>query len=303
MRGRKRVKKLFTGNPGGIGHSWVRRRFIVPDTQERSVKVLRPLLRENLELMRRDPKYADRLLRGLPDWKKKQWLDGDWDASEGQYFNIPPGCIRFVKPPQWARWYAGVDWGYSPSAFGVLWIATWREAGGKHRAHVYQELKAHKLTDPQQAAAALEMEEALPSPPILRFADPSTGKRNAGETAEETRTTALTWAKYGFHTVPAKRKERIPGWALVRQFFEPVEGYSPDPKTPHGVLTISPNCRSLITEVTEAQFLQRGGVIASDDLEGEDHLLDPLRYCLTMIYNSTYPAHSIDAYTYRAIAA
>lgn len=309
-RGNRRVKKLISCNPGGIGHRWVKKRFVKSASRDAKTVWIPALLKDNIYLRDNDPNYADRLTRGLPDWIKRQWLDGDWDVSEGSYFAVPSGCVRFVQPPPWARWYAGVDWGYFPSAFACVWVACWIEPiTGRHRVHVFADLKAHKLNDPQQAQLALEMEERWQqnlrhSIRIqARFADPSTGKQNPSDSDEQTRTTRRTWARHGFVTIPAKRRGRVPGWMLLRDFLAPLQGYSPDPDEPHGVLTISPNCMQLITELQDAIYEQSQGTISGDDLEGEDHCLDCLRYLLSMVYNATFPVQELDPYEMKLISA
>lgn len=276
VRGTGNLKKLYFGNPGGLGHAWCKRRFVRRETRDAKTLVLQPALKDNLELARTDPGYAARLTAGLPEWKQRQWLAGDWEASEGQYFSVPDGAIREVKPPVWAQWYAGVDWGFSPSAFAVVWLAVWRELPtGRHRCHLFADLKLHKRLDAEQAREALDMEERLPAPVKARFADPSTGKETESDSDEQTRTTARTWARNGFVTLPAKRRGRVPGWMLLRQFLTPIPGYSSDPDRPHGVLTISPECGATLAELQDASFETRGGLIVSDDLGGEDHCLVP----------------------------
>jgi hypothetical protein len=162
---------------------------------------------------------------------------------------------------------------------------------------VFADLKKHRLTDPEQAEAALDVEATLPGDRVrARFADPSTSKVLAGENDEQTKTTLRTWAKHKFVCLPAKRHGRVPGWQLVRQFLRPIPGYSPDPQQPHGVLTISPNCHSLISELQEATHEDDG-----DDMKGADHNLDALRYLLTMVYNMRFPQAAIDDLTPRPL--
>jgi len=284
VRGYSNCKKFYFGNPGGIGHGWVRRRFVKPETRDKKTVVLQPKLTDNFYLTNEDPEYAERITRGLPEWKKRQWLDGDWDSGESSYFAIPAGCVRLVNPPQWARWYAGVDWGYNPSAFGTVWLACWQDMStGHHRCHVFADLKRHRLLDPDQARAALETEERIPGHIAMRFADPSTGKLITGENDEQTRTTRKTWARTSlkpngptFVTVPAKRRGRVPGWMLLREFLAPLPGYGEE-EYPHGVLTISPNCAALLAEMTDAAYKTTGSNITGDDIDDgcEDHCLIP----------------------------
>ncbi len=277
-----RVKKLITCNPGGIGHGWVKRRFVKPETRDRFTLFIQSRLRDNVVLAERDPTYGDRLTRGLPEWMKRQWLDGDWDAAEGAYFALPESAVRTVEPPYWAKWWAGVDWGFYPSAFGVVWGASWKDLiSGEPHFHIYQELKRTRLNLDEQAHQALEMEEMLPSPPRIRYADPATGKKIEGEADEAGRTVAGVWTRNHFVTVPAKRHGRVPGWMLMREMLAPRYG---EAGARYGVLTISPKCPALLAEIGDAVFESSRGIISGDDLVGEDHLLDCARYMIVMVF-------------------
>lgn len=295
VRGTRNLKTLYFGNPGSIGHQWVKRRFVKRDTRDPNTLVLQPSLRDNIVLAREDPTYADRLTAGLPEWKKKQWLRGDWDANEGQYFDVPPGCIRHVKIPYYANVYAGVDWGHTKNKFACVWMAVWRDMyTGRHRCHIFCDLGLFKKRDAEQAREALDMEESryFEDVPFVkaRFADPSTGKETETDNDEQTRSTAQAWARNGFVTIPAKRRGRVAGWSLLREFLTPLEGYvnSDDPEDQHGVMTISPNCAGFIEELTGAQHKEVMGHL-TDDVADPDDYLDCARYLLVMIYNMTFP--------------
>jgi phage terminase large subunit len=128
-------RMYLTCNPGGVGHSWVKRLFIdrkyTAGEDGDEYVMYRSLVTDNKALMERDPEYI-RQLEALPPKLRKAWLDGDWDIYEGQYFNefvndpdhyedkrwthvINPVKIR----PNWTI-YRGFDWGsYRP--FSVRW--------------------------------------------------------------------------------------------------------------------------------------------------------------------------------------
>lgn len=100
-----RVYIRATANPGGIGHGWVKERFISaapPMTPIRqSVQVRMPdgsmatmtqerifvpaTVFDNDILLRDDPQYLARLAL-LPEKERNALLYGDWDTFEGQYF-------------------------------------------------------------------------------------------------------------------------------------------------------------------------------------------------------------------------
>jgi hypothetical protein len=78
----------LTGNPGGPGHQWLKKRYIdaakpgtpFPDNDARVWRLFIPSsFRDNPNV---DPTYEDKLYAatvGKP-WLRKNWLDGDWDA-------------------------------------------------------------------------------------------------------------------------------------------------------------------------------------------------------------------------------
>lgn len=133
-----------TANPGGAGHGWLKKRFIVPcgKTGERlhretyqytwrgqvvSVALTRQFIPsrvfDNPHVIENNPTYVAQLM-SLPELMRNQLLEGDWDAGDGLAFPelseqahlIPP----FRVPDGWPMWGA-FDWGYShPWVFGVF---------------------------------------------------------------------------------------------------------------------------------------------------------------------------------------
>ena len=148
-----RVYMRATANPGGIGHNWVKARFITPappmqtvyetvalrlpdgreQTARRSRVFVPSTVFDNRVLLENDPAYAARLA-ALPDAEKRALLYGDWDAFAGQVFsewrNDPAHYADrrgthviepFPVPPGWTI-VRGFDFGYS-RPFSVGWWA------------------------------------------------------------------------------------------------------------------------------------------------------------------------------------
>lgn len=136
-----------TGNPGGAGDYWVRKRFVKlvgpdgrpwpentpwthPATGETRIFIPSKLA-DNRVLERRDASYRAKLM-GLPEKKRRALLEGDYDALEGQAFEDfraerqdgePHHALHVVPAdslplrPYWHRW-GSVDWGFEhPSAW------------------------------------------------------------------------------------------------------------------------------------------------------------------------------------------
>lgn len=148
-----RVYMRASANPGGIGHAWVKDRFVTPappmtPIQEeisyrtpdgaqiaavRSRIFVPSTVFDNEILMANDPEYVERLA-SLPDADKRALLYGDWDAFAGQVFrewrNDPSHAddhinthviAPFAIPKHW-KVVRGFDFGYS-RPFSVGWWA------------------------------------------------------------------------------------------------------------------------------------------------------------------------------------
>lgn len=140
-------------NPGGIGHSWVKERFITPsvplktiwedaeirypdghtETKWRSRIFVPSTVFDNQILLENDPEYLMRLA-SLPEAERNALLYGDWDTFSGQVFtewrNDPDHhadrkhthvVSPFKVPDEWSIW-CSIDWGYS-KPFSVGWYA------------------------------------------------------------------------------------------------------------------------------------------------------------------------------------
>jgi hypothetical protein len=133
------IQLVITANPGGAGQLWLRDRYQLvpfplksrlltrrlPDGSSHYVAVIPSRLENNKILLSRDPGYKSRLYLVGSKQLVKAWLEGDWTAIEGAFFDcwsekqhvIPP----FVVPDDWLRFRSG-DWG-SASPFSFGWWA------------------------------------------------------------------------------------------------------------------------------------------------------------------------------------
>lgn len=153
-KSKKTVKYMrSTGNPGGIGHGWVKQYFINAgppgETINTNVKLLKPdgtyyeqnitkifipsKVWDNEHVIENNPNYIA-MLATLNEQDKKALLDGDWDIFAGQVFtefrDNPDGyttrrlthVIPPFKIPTYWNIYRGFDWGYT-KPFSVGWYA------------------------------------------------------------------------------------------------------------------------------------------------------------------------------------
>ncbi len=129
----------LTGNPGGVGHAWVKQRYIDvappfhpyldPDTGFRRL-FIPSRTQDNAILMQNDPNYRNRIMAatGGNEALRKAWLEGDWNVVAGAFFecwNSRRHVIApFDVPKTWARFRAG-DWGSArPFSFGWWAVVT-----------------------------------------------------------------------------------------------------------------------------------------------------------------------------------
>lgn len=107
-------------NPGGIGHSWVKKRFIdccTPDkvtTVGDMTRIFIPAkITDNGFLMKSDPQYLKRL-EALSDRDRLALLDGCWDITDGKFFDEFDRSVHVIPafeiPRDWRR-YITLDYG------------------------------------------------------------------------------------------------------------------------------------------------------------------------------------------------
>lgn len=77
------LRTRATANPGGVGHDWVKRRFIDPQTRDPRAAFIPAKLADNPNLDRES--YVESL-SFLDSLTRQQLLAGDWDAVEGGRF-------------------------------------------------------------------------------------------------------------------------------------------------------------------------------------------------------------------------
>lgn len=284
------IQVVMTTNPDGIGHPYIYRRFINPETREKDVELIECAIRDCWPAINADPGYVLRVIRRLPPTLQAAWEHGDWTVVEGQFWNLPKEMVQDVAIPPWARLYAGVDYGFWPGAFAVVYGARWRDDNGQDRLHVFEEAKVHRTTYTELARLMRDKEEAIAKKYNLtarvRFADPSCWRKQ-GETKDgQGIVVAHAWAENGIVIHPSISNQRVGGWDVIRDMAH------------EGVLTISPSCKVLLQEMQDAMIEANGSDM---DDRCEDHLQDALRYlCVSAFFGR--PTQSADAAKRAALA-
>lgn len=151
------ARAALTGNPGGIGHKWLKRLFIERRFNERErpedYAFIQALVRDNAALLDNDPDYIRRLEAEPSETLRKAYLYGDWDIFAGQFFSEIRREVHLVAPfsipTHWNK-FCAYDFGFNhPASFG--WFAVDEDGN----VYLYRELsKAQKRVD--QFCAALD---------------------------------------------------------------------------------------------------------------------------------------------------
>jgi phage terminase large subunit len=231
----KQVKS--TTNPGGIGHGWVKARFVDPSSAGEPFiggdglrRIFIPsLLSDNKFLEEGDPEYRKRLL-ALPERERRALLYGDWNIFEGQYFTEFDPTRHVIAPfeiPMSWRKYRTIDYGLDRLA--CLWVAV--DSTGE--CYVYRELCESNL--PISVAARMmneyngDEEEiyATLAPPDLWSRSQETGKSKD-----------LLFHDAGV-TLVKTSNDREAGWLCIKELLLP-------DSNGHVRLHIFDNCRELI---------------------------------------------------------
>lgn len=159
----KRIKS--STNPGGVGHVWVKERFVdigqankihscKLETGEETTRLFIPsFVTDNKFLMQSDPDYVKRL-DALPEKERKALKEGNWDIFDGQYFKDFDRTVHVIKPfmipDNWDR-YRTIDYGLDMLA--CYWIAI----DPQGNEYCYKELYESNLIISQAAARIIEV--------------------------------------------------------------------------------------------------------------------------------------------------
>lgn len=313
-----RPRSLATANPGGIGHAWVKGRFIDPAPAGRKFRPVatedepRPLRRlfvparvdDNPHL---DPSYRDTLSALDPDTRRAM-LEGDWDVYAGQRFRHFRRDVHVIEPEElpisWAHPRAvGVDYGLD-APFAALWGA--RLADGL--VVVYREAYTAGLTAAEQAAVIVDLEDDAERDPtrsrgVPVALDPSAWARSPhvapspspGRTAGVAdpappagSIAAAYWHRFAGQLRKA-RNDRLAGVALVADKLRVRRDGLPR-------LLIYSNCHNLIRTLPALPRDPRR--VEDVDTHAEDHAYDALRYLLNELERSSpRPVADGDDYT------
>lgn len=265
----KQVKA--TTNPGGIGHQWVKSRFIDPMPPDEmhefdgETRLFLPArLTDNPFLRRADAGYEKRL-RLLSVHDRRALLDGVWELDEGRYFSEFSPALHVVPPheiPDGWRRYLTIDYGLDMLA--ALWIAQSPDG----RSVVYRELYEPGLII-SEAAARILSSEASGEHIDVRLAPPDLWNRR-----QETGKSAVQlFADCGLDFEKSSN-ERVAGWLALHELLTPRRDTDGEMRPR---LTIFSSCRNLIRTLPALQHDTRNPSDTANTPHEVTHAPDALR--------------------------
>ena len=163
-----RLEVRATCTPGGVGHSWVKSRWGIPNDGSSS-EVIDPATGFRRVFIRatvKDNPYLagteyERSLAALPEASRKALLEGRWDVFEGAVFSEWDSrihvCQPFPIPAEWEIW-RGADDGFANPA-GCLWLALDEIYD---RVYVVSELYRSGMTSEVFAGAVRRIDRSIP---------------------------------------------------------------------------------------------------------------------------------------------
>lgn len=309
------VQMILTANPGGSGQHWIAERYglipfprspqvrtrELPDGSLHSMAVIPSRITDNRVLLTGDPGYVKRLNLVGSAALVRAWLEGDWTAVEGAFFDgwgSQNVVAHFSPPKDWLRLRA-FDWG-SAKPFSVGW---WAVAGDDYGSIPrgalvrYREWygasgadKGLKLTTEQVADGILKAdgEDKI----TYSVADPSIFAEDGGPSR------AQVFARMGVHFMRADNKRvsgngAMGGWDEMRQR---IRGNGEQP-----MLFVMDHCREFLRTVP---VLQHDPMRPEDlDTSAEDHIADEARYaCMSRPWVPSKPAEKKADTGYRSIS-
>ena len=259
-----------TANPGGVGATWVKKRYIDPIPPNESFEGADGLTRKFIPARLQDNPFLasdgryERMLKALPPTQRQQLLEGNWDVSEGAAFTEFTPVLHVVTPFEipinWER-VKGIDYGYA-SESACVWGAIDPEDG---TLIIYRELYKKGLlgTELAEMLTNMEIEDPFSVAGVLDTACWSrTG--TTGPTVGETLLRAG-------HKLRRADKNRVQGKIQIHEYLKVTQSGRPR-------LQIFNTCPNLIRELQSIPLDKSNP--EDVNTHAPDHAYDALRYLI-----------------------
>lgn len=285
-----RPRMYDSANPGGIGHSYFKKRFIVPYRNGHQVFTrFFPATIDDNPLI--DSGYK-RKLEENTGWRLRAYRYGDWDIAAGAFFTTYRRDVHVCKPlwsriPPGFRAWCAMDYGFHH----WLVVHLIAEDGDGHLYHV-AEHAARQWQIPQHAEAIHEMLKHWGV--SVETVRPFVAGQDVFAKRDEGPTIAKKFRKAGIRLAPANM-DRVNGWAEMMDRLGDIERGIP-PRW-----TIFETCPKLIDTLPYLEHDPRRPkdvlkVDCDDDGNGGDDAGDCARYGLMASGRPKLVSKDVDFY-------
>lgn len=304
-----RVYIRASTNPGGVGHGWVKERFITaadpmtpieteievfePDGSSKILKRKRVFIPssvfDNKKLLENDPNYIANLAM-LPDAERNALLYGDWDSFSGQVFcefkDNPEGYMSgidthviepFEIPSSWQR-YISFDFGYSHPFSVGFWAVS-----PKGKLYRYHEIYGCVPNSPN---TGVKLPPDAIAKKIKEYMDFERKKLGMPDLYYRAVADPAIWDdRYGSDASPQKimqkfgiyfekgNHDRLSGKIQIHYRLQFDENGIPG-------MYIFKNCKDFIRTIPNLVYDDHN--VEDINTDGEDHIYDETRYFLMM---------------------
>lgn len=284
-------------NPGGIGHTWVKARFVdigepnVVHRLENGTRVFIPSrVTDNKYLLEKDPRYIQRL-QDMAERDRKALLEGCWDLNDGVFFPEVKRGLQIVSafdiPTDWNRYFV-MDYGLDMLAGYTIAVSP---AGW---CYVYRELYEGKDSGGQGlivSEAAQRIKELCASDKIERYYAPPdlwNRQKDTGKSIAQL---------FGENGIPLYRTQngRVHGWMALKELVKECKDESGKPAAR---LRIFANCINLVRCITSIQVSDKEPGDVSLQPHELTHSVDALRYFAAAHYKTPKKAVPVPKYNF-----
>lgn len=281
--------KRYTTNPGGVGHVWIRKRFIdrcppIPgntihdDTYQVEYTELHPnkpftdedgntlqfipaLVFDNKHLTNFDTKYV-RYLKSLDEVRKAMWLRGDWDVMGGIFFNEFSkfhhvyDAREFRLEKDQGRIYRCIDYG-TTNPFVCLFLYV--DKGGS--VLVFDEIYKAGLVP---SAQALEIRNTMnkwglsEEDVYITIVDPAMNAKTH-EYLNTFHSVLDIYGDNGIEHITLGNNDRVLGWATFKEFLKVPEQGEPYLRFCSNCINCIESIPSLVTSYKNPEDLNTDG--------------------------------------------
>jgi hypothetical protein len=259
-----------TANPGGVGATWVKKRYVDPYPPNESftgednlTRKFIPARLEDNPYLAEDGRYEE-MLQALPPTQRKQLLEGNWDVNEGAAFtefDLDTHVITpFEIPLSWER-VKGIDYGYA-SESACIWGTVDPSDG---TLIIYRELYRKGLTGEDLGKLITEME--LDDPYSVQGVLDTAAWARTGTTGP---TVGESLIRAG-HKLRRADKNRVQGKIQIHEYLRVQQSGRPR-------LQIFNTCPNLIRELQSIPLDKNNS--EDVDTHAPDHAYDALRYLI-----------------------